>query len=356
MADKPDIVNLDVVANAKLDAAGWLAKLDRGNLSDDERLAFTRWLAEDEQHMETIRQVASMWYGMNYALSKLSVEDIKTQHRGSPFKTRAVAFLNRLFSMPSLAITVAVSFCVGVILAYTITAKSPEPAVAYFSTSIGETRKLAFPDGSQAHLNTGSAIELSFSSRERAVRMLKGEAVFDVAHEGERPFVVYTAGGVIRAVGTRFIVKMTDDDVVVTVTEGKVELAERGYTADERVLSSDSGGAQPRSILIAEGQSSRLADSKPQPVHSVTESELTRKLSWTQGKLIFKNRELSYVINEVSRYTPVTISIVDEQLKRKKITGILPIGDIETMLEGIELSLGIKADRVSDKLIYLTKG
>src|SRR5690606_34664860 len=81
----------------------------------------------------------------------------------------------------------------------------------------------ALPDGSQAQLNTGTEMEIAFGGGARQVRLLRGEAMFDVAHDATSPFIVFADGSAVRAVGTAFSVR-TGDGLDVIVTEGVVEL------------------------------------------------------------------------------------------------------------------------------------
>src|SRR5690606_38747537 len=82
-------------------------------------------------------------------------------------------------------------------------------------------------DGSSLILNTNSIVQQHYSATQRMVRLESGEALFNVAHDASRPFVVLAADGVFRAVGTRFSVRIDPDHVTVTVTEGRVGLQPR---------------------------------------------------------------------------------------------------------------------------------
>ncbi|MEZ5892087.1 MAG: FecR domain-containing protein [Parvularculaceae bacterium] len=241
----------------------------------------------------------------------------------------------------------------------------PSDETGYYSTSIGETRMIAFADGSSVTLNTNSILEQGFSGKQRIVRLMSGEAIFDVAHDKSRPFLVYAADGVIRAVGTRFAVRVEPDNVSVTVTEGRVEMQRRPadedvYTmiakSESQSFSDEKGEPRATAVLVQRGEAgeiSRIEGASKQPV---TERDVAERLSWTNGQLIFYDKELQSVIEEVARYTPARIMIEDEALKKRKITGIIQIGDVSVMLDTIEQSLGVKAEEIAPNLIYLNAG
>ena len=82
--------------------------------------------------------------------------------------------------------------------------------------------KITLADGSIVTLNTASRIETRMNGQERTVRLLEGEAFFEVAHDATRPFRVYAGDGMTVAVGTAFSVRLNKNAVEVVVSEGKV--------------------------------------------------------------------------------------------------------------------------------------
>src|SRR3546814_10959773 len=80
-----------------------------------------------------------------------------------------------------------------------------------FNTAVGERRDVALADGSVLRLNTASRVEVVLSKRARVVRLLRGEALFDVAHDPARPFYVEFAHSRLRAVGSALNVHLRAD-------------------------------------------------------------------------------------------------------------------------------------------------
>ncbi|MCG8440698.1 MAG: FecR domain-containing protein, partial [Caulobacterales bacterium] len=201
MTNEARIISIDVQDEKRSRASEWLAKLDRGELSEEERNAFAAWLQEDPDNKSAIRAAAAVWFGLNRPLRDIELAaglapQPSTRRRGVRVGGAVAACL-------LLAVVTAGAIAHLVSRDFTHT--------GYYSTVVGETQVVALNDGSKIYLNTNSSVEQAYSRHERLVRLLSGEAIFDVAHEAGRPFVVYASDGVIRAVGTRFAVRVTDD-------------------------------------------------------------------------------------------------------------------------------------------------
>ena len=198
------------------------------------------------------------------------------------------------------------------------------------------------------HLNTGTIAETTVSNKERMVRLIQGEAYFNVVSDEERPFLVKAGLSQVKVVGTAFSVRVDDGDAILHVEEGKVQFLpiNLGNIVDND-LDAES------SPLIVAGQTATLsaANSEVQVIDSV---DIERQLSWREGLLVFQGETLDQVIDEVSRYTDVSIVISDASLRNTRIGGTFQTGEIEPLLGALEASFGISVDRVGDGLIYLS--
>jgi ferric-dicitrate binding protein FerR (iron transport regulator) len=169
--------------------------------------------------------------------------------------------------------------------------------------------------------------------------------------------VVLAADGIFRAVGTRFSVRIDSDHVTLAVTEGRVALQQRltdwyggpGPASPGGAEGSDDSLSEP--ILVREGELGQVHRTDGVSKKAVSPDAMEEALSWVDGELVFYDREFQSVINEVARYTPVTIHIEDESLKKRRITGIIQIGEMDMMLESIERTLGVTVERVSPTLV-----
>lgn len=366
MNDENEIIVLHPDAGEKNQAADWLAKLDRG-LTAEERSAFEAWLAEDPRNRDAIKAAAAFWYGLNAPLSQLRKYRMERgAGASSAFTAKGVySLMATAVRRPVLVISLAALLAFGVVELGLM--RAPVQS-GYYSTSIGESRMISLADGSSVTLNTNSILEQDFSRKQRVIRLVSGEAVFDVAHDKSRPFLVYAADGVIRAVGTKFAVRLEPDNVRVTVTEGRVEMQRRAVNGgDGRALAvanstiavaavHDENMLRAAPVLLQQGEAGEIDRVEGASKQAVSERDMAERLSWVNGQLVFYDRELQSVIAEVARYTPVTIQIEDDALRTRRITGIIQIGDVSVMLDTIEQSLGVRAEEVSPNLIYLSTG
>src|SRR5690606_11650983 len=150
---------------------------------------------------------------------------------------------------------------------------------AAYSAALGETLVQPLADGSRATLASGSAIEVAISHRQRRVELLRGETIFAVAKDPERPFVVVAGRHDVIAVGTRFSVRRDVDALRVVVTEGVVR------------LEGSEGSGGPSALLPA--GSVALVDDEGVLVRSMSPADADHLLEWRDGLLSFRDTPLS---------------------------------------------------------------
>jgi transmembrane sensor len=161
-------------------------------------------------------------------------------------------------------------------------------------------------------LNSDSVAQIRFDGGERRVILRRGEASFDVAHDGARPFLVTADDVTVRAVGTRFAVDMADDDVEVTVEEGVVAVTEPGSSAPPRLL-------RRNQQLVAAPTGVRRA--------ALDEGEIGRRLAWRRRQLVFNGESLGRAAEQVNRYSDVRVTIDYPTLARAEFIGVFRMGD-----------------------------
>jgi len=334
------VVTLRTAETRATEAAQWLAKLDGEQLTSDDRDAFKRWMNADPGNPEAMKKITAFWADMDFLLNEFPT--FARKERPSPvrqWKPRRLALAG--FSA-MLVLTVAA------FIGLNLNVKTSEQS--FYVTSVGSHREHILSDGSAAHLNTDSMLEIQFSRAQRTVRLLQGEAVFDVAHDANRPFIVLAGANKVVAVGTRFVVKLDSGNVLVAVTDGKVEVSKRKTEKSENAADAAS------TILLSQGEQAIVDDDHPLPVpQRVEQKEIERKTAWTQGRLVFKNESLEFVLSEIGRYLPEKVIIDDPSLKEVLVSGRFAIGNAEALLEAIEVSLNVKVDRLGSNTIRLAR-
>ncbi|MFA5630969.1 MAG: FecR domain-containing protein [Porticoccaceae bacterium] len=362
-----NVVQFPDNAALKNAAAQWLVKLDRGELSSEDRKALNDWLAGGPEHKATLLKMASLWGEMDVAkvLAELFPlpEEVPVQPASAGPNavearkyTRAGKSLKMLAAAATVALAVGIAFIAAPVLMERATEGSHEVAEKLYTTSLGEHTVIELADGSQMNLNTQSRARVRFSDGERAIYLEQGEGYFDVAKDAERPFIVYAGNGMVRAVGTAFSIRVTDSSAVdVTLAEGIVEVI-AARKANVGQLEGKAHSQQETvefAVLKQKGETVSYRQSIDELI-LISEDKLEQRLSWKSGKWLFKGETLAEVIAEASRYTDREIRITDPEISSLQVAGYFDLGDLDPLLEAVEVGLGVSVIRLDGKIIELS--
>lgn len=275
-----------------------LVQLHSGSADAAERMDFLRWRAQSPEHERAAREAEGLW--------------------GALPETRSAERYHQRARRPRRLLALAAAACVAAIA---VAIALPEPLAGLYSdyaTRTGERRVIELADGSRIWLNSDSALSLDFSPQQRRLHLHSGEALFEVAKDASRPFIVEAKGGEVRAVGTRFDVDSRGPQVRVDVTEGVVQV--------------NSAGSQPVRLSAGERLSygERVAPEPAQPL------DLSSASAWQRGKLIFNQRPLGEVLDELERYLPGRIVLTDSALRQHKVSGVFDLDDPGALLNTLE--------------------
>jgi transmembrane sensor len=192
-------------------------------------------------------------------------------------------------------------------------------------------------------LNTASRLSVEFSTHRRAVTLIEGEALFDVAKDRSRPFVVTAGATEVRAVGTSFTVRRLENQPVqVLVREGVVE-----------VTQSDHPIPTPLRASLNTEVTAPAGDAQP-ALATVAAPELDRQLAWREGRLSFEGQTLTQAAAEFARYSDTRIIIDDPSLGREEIAGLYQANDPVGFSRAIATSLNAHA-QVGDGVVRITR-
>lgn len=338
--------------NIRLEASIWIAKIDGGHLPESDISDFIEWAKRSPRHEEELRHQAVIWDTLDEILNVDTLTAQKTSER-----RRFV-----LWPMPAFTALAAAAATLLIIGIYTFLAlENPDDTMAtsgvtsgLFVTQVGEKRSVTLSDGSIITLNTDGQVEVDIQPDSRNIRLLKGEALFEVAHDKNRPFSVTAGSAVIKALGTIFAVHIQDKNIEVIVEDGRVKLSSL-FTS-----STGQGGIKKKSkepialAIISAGQGATFNPSL-EAVKTVEKSDIGKKLAWRNGMLIFDGDDLEYVLRDVSRYTKQNFIISDPELRSLRISGYFPTGQTETLLATLEQSFDIIITRTDKKHIYISK-
>ena len=300
------------------EAACWAAKIDAGSLSPEERATLDVWLAADTRHYGALAQASALLVPAQKPASMRMVEPVRPPRRSFVLGGSIAA---------GLALAAGAATYVARIW-----------GEGRYRTQIGEMRVIPLNDGSVVTLNTNSEIVVRYSQTQRNIELLQGEALFDVAKNKQRPFIVQTGTTQVRAVGTSFSVKaLPDQPVQVLVREGVVEVRRRDVPVAPTVMVASNG----RAIAPVDA---------PIVANPVETAEVGRELAWRVGRIAFHGEPLGEAAAEFSRYSAVRIQIDDPQVANEKVIGLFvstdPVGFANAVAVSFDLRAEINGERI----------
>lgn len=207
-----------------------------------------------------------------------------------------------------------------------------------YATDVGQTFSARLADGSRLTLDTDSQVRVRFSEGERRIELLRGQALFEVAHNAQRPFIVQAGDTRVRATGTRFEVRKTGEDVRVTLTQGSVEVVDRDAKTKTWRL-------KPGEALTLRAAAPTAATPTPVDVQTAT--------SWTTGSVTFQDMPLDEAVAELNRYSREKIVLGEGAPRTRRISGVFSTGDNDDFIAALSAYYGLKSDRKSNGDIEL---
>jgi transmembrane sensor len=300
-------------------AAEWAARVDRGALTAEEEAALETWLAGDSRHLGAYAKARAV-----------SVRTERARALGPAFdpavfapRQRSTLSRRRLLAIVGAAMAAGVSaITIGLV---------PQLAGRQFSTSLGETRVVSLEDGSVITLNTASRVIVKYTDERRHVELLQGEALFDVAKNPTRPFIVAASDTEVRAVGTSFTIKwLHDKPMQVLVREGVVEVKRT---------------RMPAAPIVRVAANSRVVapEHSGTATHPVPPAEVSRELAWRVGRIAFEGETLQEAAEMFARYSETRIVIDDPRIANQTITGLFVSNDPVGFAKAVAISLNLHA-------------
>ncbi len=307
----------------------WVSKM----LEDPGRhaAALERWLSKDDEHRAVYRRVAIEVGRASDAAAQAPVLRAITRPAQESVGWGAKGRMIAVGGVVAVGISAAGVFGVlhmspgnGV-----VGVSGNAPALAYAAETTDRTVTLS--DASVVTLFAHSRMEADFSESERSVRLLSGKARFAVAHNAARPFVVYAAGGKVKATGTLFEVAV-DGEVKVRLISGAIEVTFPRLATDrsERVVRLGPGeqASYPRPATVS-------AAPTPQSSMTVLAGSLEN----------FDDVPAEAIIEKVNESSATKIVFADTAMGQRRVVADFKIGDPQAVAEKLAIMLGLIVDR-----------
>lgn len=295
-------------------AATWYVQLNDGTVNEARTQAWQAWITSDPLHSQAWERVETLqrqWALMPRRAALSSLDAAKTQRRDV---------------LKLLGMLVAAGGCTWM-AADQIPYRS---MLAQQRTGTRERRTLQLDDGSQLELNAGTALDVRFDSKQRVIQLYSGEIEVQTAKDpAQRPFIVQTGEGSVRALGTRFSVRQLPEQTLVGVLQSAVQVCPSQHV--ERTLRLEAG----QQVAFSRDEVHKV---RPLPAGST---------AWVQGMLSVDDWRLGDFIEELGRYRPGVLRCA-ASVRGMSISGAFRIDDTDTVLENLSKTLPVKVS-------YLTR-
>lgn len=330
------------------EAARWFARLQGEAATGDDWLAFEHWLKSSPAHAGAYEQLEALWVDLEFAtVSKglggrplVAANRRVTSHRRSTLVTASRASASgglapdvlrrRAWLGAGAAIAASVAAAVGVGV------WSPGVATRTFETAPGQTKDIALADGSHIRLNAASKITVALGRDARRVQMADAEAVFDVAHDAGRPFLIDVGDRQVRVVGTEFNLRHRAGLVDLTVRRGVVE-----------VLRADAPRAAPTRVTV--GQELTYSGGQMGSVLKVSDPDSA--FAWTHGQLIYRNTPLSDVAADLSRRFTTPIRTADARTGALRFSGVLVTDNATDVVRRLAAYVPVRVEHTGSAVV-----
>lgn len=306
-------------------AVQWFARLKTVPVSKATLEDFFEW-RRDPANAEAFAQAEAFWAESERLGTRPSIMRLTQETVGR----HALTVRSRWFTRSQMA------FGTGLLLAMMVagwwlfaTSRSQELA-----TSRGERKALALADGSQLRLNTDTQIEARLDRSTRHIRLDHGQAMFEVAHDRGRPFIVQAGEVAVRATGTRFDVRYLDGATTVTLFEGGVDI---------------SAGTKG-TVHLKAGESWQ---SDAMPARSIARVDMRRAAAWTQGRVVFDSTPLHAAIAEMNRYSKNRMILAVPARSDAPISGSFMADDPAGFLKAVSALFSLKVEHEANGSLIL---
>lgn len=321
----------DRIADEALD---WFARLRNATPDDGEQAEFAAWLQRDPHHAEALDDLEAIWGSQSFldaALSLPIATPVATSARRA-VEARPHARPSRKLGVRLGAIAAMLLLAIGIWQAPALLLRWQ----ADYITAVGDRATIALPDGSSLILNTASAVALDFENGRRDVRLLRGEAFFDVRHDPAHPFRVAGRFGAVEVKGTAFSVREDGARDTVILERGRVEV---------RLVANQSTQA----TLEPDQQVTASADA----LSAVESADPAMALAWRQGRIVFDDQPFENVLEELRRYRSAPVVVAAGLAPDFRVSGNYRTTDIDGALRSLAAAAGIDVTTLPGGILIL---
>jgi len=320
------------------EAAALLAVRRAEGLTASEEGLLADWLAADPAHARAFALAGRGWDAFDAGAD----DEILAAMRAHALAPRRRAWLGWP-QLAGVAAAVLLLVAVGLWWMPSLVPGGPggpavqEIAWARYEAPAERVRDVTLADGSVMTLDAGSVAEVRFAADGRAIRLVRGRALFEVAHDPARPFGVMAATRRVVALGTRFVVDLDDDMLKVMLIRGKVAVEPMGKGEAVTLM--------PGQRFTERGDAVSVA-MVPAPVETP---------AWSQGLVDLNDVPLSQAVAEINRHARIRIVIRDPRIAALRVSGQFRAGEAERFANTVAELHGLRVIRRAKEIELVRK-
>lgn len=308
-------------------AADWLLRLHEGCLDAEELARFDAWKHADNRHTAALERMQNFVAQMQaLRLQKAPVRAaLSAGRRRTPRSKRSVS---------ALLLAIALALPLGLL----VRSQAAVYWLADLRTAPAQWQTRTLADQSQISLAGNSAVDLHFDGQQRRIELLRGEILVDVAHDAQRPFIVATEQGEIRALGTRFLVKREDGSTLLTMLESRVAAH---------------GARSGPTLEVDAGEQARISPDQVQALGTVDTASVAD--AWQQRQLVVQDQPLTAVLDELAQQRAGYVHFDRAALAELRVSAVLPLDDSDRALQLIADALPVNVQRITPWLVRVSR-
>lgn len=289
-------------------AARWYIRLRDSAPDDAERDAFEKWVSSNPAHQREYLNIVQTMQQLN---SNNGIESLASALEKK--KSAKLGALNKAITTVVAVIGISLTALLG-FNQYQAWQAAPVMKLVK-SNPVGRITTQTLDDGSQVTLSANSQMQVTYYRHQRHIQLNRGEAIFEVIKDADRPFVVETDTAKVTVLGTRFVVNKLSKLVRISVDHGRVQVESK----------------QPQNTLIlTNGQVAEITKAK---APALVNRNAADAFSFIQGKLVFVAANIDEVAETLSRYRSTPIDTQGES--PNNISAVINIKEAEGFLDGL---------------------
>ncbi|MDG2520401.1 FecR domain-containing protein [Caulobacter segnis] len=307
------------------EACDWVARLEADESGPEDWAAFTAWLDGGADRRVVFDQAQALSLMASTHRSPASGGVRRTRTLRTPLSRRTLLWSG-----------LAAAACAALVAAPLLVDRQETP-VQTFSAPKGERRQIALEDGSSLWISGPARLDVSMSAKQRHVRLLEGEAAFDVRHDPARPFVIDVDQRRVTVLGTEFNIRRDPERMILTVRRGLVEVAPLG---------------DPRRGAVRVPAGQRLVHETGATRAKMAAADVEMAFAWREGRLVYRDDRLGSVISDLNRYLATSVRLEDEALAARPFSGVVRLDEPDVVIERVCRLAGLKS-RIQNDVVVL---